>query len=214
MDLTKFNDDYIDKYYHKKGGVYFRNADSPTEPQNLKNPCLKAVMGNLCDKDFFTEDNIPAEFLRISGPNSHGQLVTRCICSQREDDGLCHYIIEHKESLMQFCIGVNCFKTLFDEKYHQEVLDFNKESCKRCEKIIHRSIASYKSFCSKECKRIYGYESCTKCNIPKTTYEDRRWALCKMCKFGNKIYLSCEECGAEKCTPYQQKFKLCYNCKD
>jgi hypothetical protein len=204
----KYDSNYIDTYYTKIDKIYFRNNDSPIESQIEKRKCLLAVMGNICGSDF-SKENIPAEFKKISGPRVSPN-VRRCICSQREDH-LHHYIIEHKESIIQFCIGTDCFNNLFDEKYHQELLDFSKDTCNFCDHIIQRRNRECIGFCSNECKKKYGYPCCSKCKVFKTGIE-RKFALCKKCYFSNICYTECENCGKAKNTETEQKFKLCYSC--
>ena len=174
----KYDSNYIDKYYTRVNETYFRNDDSPIEPQSEKRKCLLAVMGNICGSDF-SKENIPAEFKKIEGPQVL-QKIRRCICSQCEDY-LRHYIIEHKESEIQFCIGIDCFNNLFGKEYHQELLDFSKDTCKNCNKCISRKCQSRINFCSKECKKMYGYECCIKCNTPKCTEHQRKFKLCYSC---------------------------------
>jgi len=202
---SKYNEEYIDKYYTRVNETYFRIDDSPVEPQKEKRKCLLAVMGNICNTDF-SKENIPAEFEKIEGPQVL-QEIKRCICSQCEDH-LRHYIIKHKETKIQFCIGIDCFNNLFDEKYHQELLDFSKDTCNFCDHIIQRRNREYFGFCSKECKKKYGYPCCYKCKVFKTGIE-RKFALCKKCYF---CYTRCENCGKAKNTETEQKFKLCYSC--
>jgi hypothetical protein len=177
----EINQDYINNFYAKEFNLYRRRDGSPVEKPNDKNKCLLGVMSVCTGCDFLNEKFIPDDFKRISGPN-HYEHVQRCICSQLEEKGLRHFVIKHKESGCQFLIGIECFRKLFSPENHQEVLDFSKENCKNCNEIILRKCQSRINFCSKECKKKYGYESCIKCNAPKCTEHQQKFKFCYKCK--------------------------------
>lgn len=169
--------EYINKFYAKEWNSYRRLDGSPVEKPHDKHKCLLAVISLTTGCANF----IPADFIRISGANRYPH-VQRCICSQYEENGLEHYIIEHKESNLKFLIGVDCFRRLFSSEYHQEVLDFNKETCLMCNDVISRKHESRIGFCSKECKKEYGYDKCGKCGTSKHTERQRKFRLCYNCK--------------------------------
>ena len=169
--------EYIDKFYAKEWNLYRRLDGSPVEKPHDKHKCLLAVISLTTGCANF----IPADFNKIKGAKRYPH-VQRCICSQYEENGLEHYIIEHKESNLKFLIGVDCFRRLFSSEYHQEVLDFNKETCLMCNDVISRKHESRIGFCSKECKKEYGYDKCIKCGTSKHTERQRKFRLCYNCK--------------------------------
>jgi hypothetical protein len=177
----EINQDYINNFYAKERKLYRRLDNSPVEKPNDKHDCLLGVMSICTGCDFLNEKFIPDDFIRIRGPDLY-EHIQRCVCSQLEKKGLRHFVIEHKESGCQFLIGIECFRRLFSSEYHQEILDFGKESCKYCDKIISRKCQSRINFCSKECKKNYGYESCIRCNAPKCTEYQRKFKFCYKCK--------------------------------
>lgn len=179
--MMMIDQDYINNFYAKERKLYRRLDNSPVEKPNDKRNCLLGVMSVCTGCNFLNENFIPDDFIRIRGPD-HYEHIQRCVCSQLEEKGLRHFVIEHKESGCQFLIGIECFRRLFSSESHQEILDFAKETCKNCDEIISRRCESRINFCSKECKKNYGYECCIKCNTPKCTEYQRKFRFCYKCK--------------------------------
>lgn len=150
MEL-KFDYDYACENYNVDGRLVTRKEWSPVE--KCKHTCLVSMINMFTDK-YIKDKFIPDDFEHIDGP-IRDKKVTRCICSQSEPS-ITHHIIRHKETNFCFKIGGDCFKKLFESGlYHQEVLDFFKETCKNCKCKIKKRDPYRAGFCNLKCKENY-----------------------------------------------------------
>lgn len=149
MEL-KFDYHYACENYNVDGKLVTRKESSPVE--GCKHTCLVCMINMFTDK-YINDKFMPAQFEHIDGPIRDS--TTRCICSQSEPS-ITHHIIRHKETGFSFKIGGDCFKKLFESGlYHQEVLDFFKETCKNCKCKIKKRDPNRAGFCNLKCKEIY-----------------------------------------------------------
>ena len=149
MEL-KFDYQYACENYNVNGKLVTRKEWSPVE--NCKHTCLVCMINMFTDK-YINEKFIPADFEHTDGP-IRDEKVTRCICSQFEPR-ITHHIIRHKETGFSFKIGRVCFENLFEKAYHEDILDFFKETCKHCKCKIKKRDPNREGFCNLKCKNIY-----------------------------------------------------------
>ena len=195
MSEEKFTPSYFEINYHigiynNTKNVIFRNQDSSGECQAIKEKCLRACFTHFTKDDFKNVKNISDHFT-TNNKKLARNTITRCCCSQHQEDGIMHALVTHKKTNISFIVGKDCFSKLFYDA--DDVITFWKEQCKFCNNIVAKTNINRENFCNQSCVRNY-------------EIQERKKRL-------QKVYLKCVECNAPKKNENQQKWALCYNCK-
>ena len=193
MSEEKFNSSYFEQNYHVAEydiykNVVFRNEDS--SGCSFKDECLKACITYFIKENLTNVKKISDHFTKSRHTFRTG-IITRCCCSQHQEDGITHGIVTHNQSNMSFIVGSVCFAKQFEGA--EDAKTFWKEECKYCGEIVKKKSTDRPYFCNQKCVRAYEIQE------RKKRYQ--------------KVYLKCVECDAPKKNENQQKWALCYNCK-
>lgn len=196
MSEEKFTPSYFEINYHigtyyNITNVVFRNHDSSGECQTIKEKCLRACFTYFTKDDFKNVKNISDHFTTYKKRLARNT-ITRCCCSQHQEDGITHALVTHKKTNMSFIVGKDCFSKLFYDA--DDVITFWKERCKWCGAIVAKTNTNRENFCNKTCVR--NYENAERI------------------KRSQKVYLKCVNCNVPKKIPNQQQHKLCYKCNE
>jgi hypothetical protein len=202
MSEDKFTSNYFEMHYHIADykpynkiykNVVFRNEDSLSECQVLKEQCLRACFTHFLGADLTGTKNIKQHFTQDN--KLIRLLITRCCCSQFEETHITHAVVTHKSTNISFIVGKDCFNKLFAGA--DDIDTFWKEECKYCKNIVAKRMDWRPNFCNQKCVNKYKEDELKKNSVKSKT---------------KKIYLKCEECDKPKKTDSQQKWPLCYDC--
>ena len=193
MSEEKFNVAYFEQNYHiseykNYKNVVYRNEDS--SGCSSKDECLKACFTHFIKENLTNVKKISDHFTKSKQLFRDG-IITRCCCSQHQEDGITHGIVTHNQSNISFIVGSVCFLKQFEGA--EDAKTFWKEECKYCGEIVKKKSSDRPFFCNQKCVRDY-------------EIQERK-------KRSQKVYLKCVECNAPKKNENQQKWALCYNCK-
>ena len=193
MSEEKFNVDYFEQNYHigtykNYKNVVFRNEDS--SGCSSKDECLKACFAHFIKENLTNVKKISDHFTKSKQLFRDG-VITRCCCSQHQEDGITHGIVTHNQSNMSFIVGSVCFLKQFEGA--EDAKTFWKEECKYCGEIVKKKSLDRPYFCNQKCVRNY-------------EIQERK-------KRSQKVYLKCVECDAPKTNENQQKHELCFYCR-
>ena len=194
MAEDKFSPNYFEVNYHIKNNTVYRNEDSSGECQVVKEQCLRKCFTHFLGIDLTGTKTIKQHFTTNGKTQRH--IITRCCCSQFEEDGITHGIVTNKSKNLSFVVGKDCFNKLFAGA--DDVDTFWKEECNYCGKIVAKRSDDRPNFCNQKCVRAYEEQEYRKRNAKKV------WT--------KKIWLECSCCKTPKKTESQQKWALCYEC--
>ena len=195
MSEEKFNSNYFEQNYHvaeykNYKNVVFRNEDS--SGCSSKDECLKACFAHFIKENLTNVKKISDHFTKTKQLFRDG-VITRCCCSQHQEDGITHGIVTHNQSKMSFILGSVCFLKQFEGAEDAKTFWKDEEECKYCGEIVKKKSTDRPYFCNQKCVRNY--------------------EIAEHKKRSQKVYLKCVECNAPKKNENQQKWALCYNCK-
>lgn len=216
MSEEKFTSNYFEQNYHiaeykNYKNVVFRNEDS--SGCGCKDECLKACIAHFIKENLTNVKKISDHFTKSRHTFRDG-IITRCCCSQHQEDGITHGIVTHIQSNMSFIVGSVCFLKQFDGA--EDAKTFWKEECKYCGEIVKKKSTDRPYFCNQKCVRNYEEQERCKRNAE---YEKKEREEREKNMYGSyvppskKVYLKCVACDAPKKNENQQKYKLCYRCK-
>ena len=216
MTEEKFTAQYFDIHYHIKDNTVYRNEDSSGECQGLKEKCLRCCFTHFIGEDLTGAKSIGQHF-KTNG-KIRRDILTRCCCSQLEEEGIMHGIVTHKSTNISFIVGKDCFSKMFSEA--DDVVTFWKEECKYCKQIVKSRSTKREYFCNKECVKAYEEEQAKKEEELKKQTQLHTAILNEAFlkahgRWGNgleKIYTKCELCRKPKHSARDQEFKFCFRC--
>jgi hypothetical protein len=202
MTEEKFTPEYFEIHYHMKDNTVYRNEDSSGECQGAKEKCLRACFTHFLKEDLTGTKSIGKHF-KTDG-KIRRDVLTRCCCSQFEENGIMHAIVTHKSTNISFIVGSVCFKKLFWDA--EDVDTFFKEECKYCGRIVAKRAYDRPNLCNQECAKNYEEQESRKkiVYVPPPPPPKKVWP--------KKVYDKCEECEKPKYTENHRKYPLCYNC--
>ena len=154
MVEEKFTPDYFKKHYHVGEyygikNVVFRNEDSSGESQFVKSQCLKACFTYFVGEDLTNIESMSQHFTRSD--RVWRDTITRCCCSQEEEDGIMHGVVTHKLTNISFIVGQVCLFNTFINAKDKDT--FWKEECKYCGEIVAKKSTARKNFCNQKCAK-------------------------------------------------------------
>lgn len=211
MTEEKFTAQYFDIHYHIKDNTVYRNEDSSGECQGLKEKCLRCCFTHFIGEDLTGVKKIGEHFK--TDKKIRRDILTRCCCSQLEEDGIMHGIVTHKSTNISFIVGSVCFKKLFWDA--EDVDTFFKEECKYCKQIVKSRSTKREYFCNQDCVKAYAKKQ----EELKKQTELHNAILNEgfLRAHGNwhvpkNIYTKCELCRKPKHSGRDQEFKFCFTC--
>lgn len=223
MSEEKFTPSYFEQNYHiaeykNYKNVVHRNEDS--SGCSSKDECLKACFAHFIKENLTNVKKISDHFTKSKQLFRDG-VITRCCCSQHQEDGITHGIVTHNQSNMSFILGSVCFLKQFEGAEDAKTFWKDEEECKFCAKIVKKKNTNRPYFCNQLCVRNYEIQERCKRNAE---YEKKEREKREKNMYGSyvpppkkvwsqKVYLKCVECNAPKKNENQQKWALCYNCK-
>jgi len=205
FNVTYFETNYHIADYHQYKNVVFRNEDS--SGCSSKDKCLKACIAHFIKENLINVKKISEHFTKSDHTFRDG-IITRCCCSQKENDGITHGIVTHNQSNMSFIVGSVCFLKQFEDA--EDAKTFWKEECKYCGLIVKKKNKDRPYFCNLKCvKKHREEEEMKEHELRLKKWEEQEH---QQSKNKNPVYTQCQKCNIPKTCAEHQKWLLCYKC--